>query len=95
MFESHLLNIDTVAGTGEDQTGFHRFGEAFGLHGDFFLLLSGEIDEVVVFSPHQEWDGGLVEASPLSVPFFDAVESGLAGQVEHEENGYGIVAHEW
>lgn len=59
---------------------------------DLLLLLAGKVDEVVVFGADQERDGGLVEASPLPVPFLNGIECALAGQVEHEEYGDSVVA---
>jgi hypothetical protein len=41
---------------------------------DLFLILSREVDEVIVFGANKEWDSGLVEASPLSIPLLDAVQ---------------------
>lgn len=49
---------------------------------------------MVVLCADEEGDGGLVEASPLPVPLLDGVEGALAGQVEHEEDGDGVVADE-
>ena len=59
-----------------------------------FLLLSGEVDKVVILCADQERNGRLVETSTLAVPFFDRVEGALSGQVKHEEYGNGIVADE-
>lgn len=49
---------------------------------------------MVVLGSDQERDGCLVEAASLSVPFFDAVEGGFPREVEHEEDGDGVVADE-
>lgn len=49
---------------------------------------------MIILCPDKEWDGSLVETSALSIPFFDGVEGGFAGQVEHEEDGDGVVAYE-
>ena len=49
---------------------------------------------MVVLRADQERDGGFVEASPLAVPFLDGIEGALSGQVEHEEDGDGVVADE-
>lgn len=95
MVYAYLLHIDAVTCTRKDQTRFHGFGESFGLQTDFLLLFAREVDEMVVFGADEERDGGLVEASALSVPFFDAVECGFACEIEHEEDGDGVVAHEW
>ena len=64
------------------------------LCGYLFLLLSREIDKVVVLCADQEGYGGLVKAPTLAVPFLDGVECALPGQVEHEEDGDGVVADE-
>ena len=80
--------------TREDQTRLHRLREPLRLHTDLLLLFSWEVDEVVVFSAHQKWNRGFVEPAALSVPLFDAVESRFPCQVEHEEDGDGIVADE-
>ena len=62
---------------------------------DLFLILSGEVDKVVIFSADEEWNGRLVESSSLPVPLFDAVKSTLPSQVEHEQDGYGVIADKW
>jgi len=49
---------------------------------------------MVVFGANQERDGGFVEAAALAIPFLDAVEGGFAGEIEHEEDGDGVVADE-
>lgn len=49
---------------------------------------------MIVLCAYKDGNGRLVESSPLAVPFLDAVQRALAGQVEHEEDGYSIVAHE-
>lgn len=59
------------------------------------LIFSGEIDKMIIFCADQERYGGLVETSSLPVPFLDAVEGGFAGEVEHEQNGHGVVADQW
>ena len=58
----------------------------------FFLLLSGEIDEVVVLCAYEERNSRLVETSTLAIPLLDGIEGALSGQVEHEEYGNGVVA---
>ena len=60
----------------------------------FFLLLSGEVDEVVIFCTDQQWNGCLVEPSTLAVPFFDGIEGALSGQIKHEEYGDCVVANQ-
>ena len=50
---------------------------------------------MVVLCADEDGDGRLVEAAALAVPLLDAVESALARQVEHEEDGDGVVADEW
>ena len=82
-----------MAGRTEDQACLHGFGESLRLQGDFFLLFLGEVDEMVVFCPHQERDGGFVEAATLPIPLFYRVQCGFAGQVEHEEDGDCVVAY--
>lgn len=79
----------------EDETGLHRLGESLRLQTDLFLLLSWKVDKVIVLGTNQEWNGGLVEASSLSVPFFDRVEGTLPSEIKHEEDGYCIVADKW
>lgn len=83
-----------MACTAEDQTRLHGLRKPLGLLADLLLLFAREIDEMVVLCANEERDGGLVEAAALSVPLFDAVEGGFAGQVEHEEDGDGVVANE-
>lgn len=61
---------------------------------DLFLIFSWEIDKVVIFGADEERDGSLIKSSTLSVPLFDTVEGGFPSQVEHEEDGDGIVADE-
>jgi hypothetical protein len=40
---------------------------------DLFLVFSGKVDEMIVLCSHQEWNCRLVEASPLTIPLFDAI----------------------
>lgn len=47
---------------------------------------------MIVLCADQEWYGGLVKASSLAIPFLDRVQGALAGEVEHEEDGHGVVA---
>ncbi len=47
---------------------------------------------MIVFGADEERDGGFVESSGLTVPFFDRVEGGFAGEIEHEEDRYCVVA---
>ena len=61
---------------------------------DLLLVLPGKVHKVVVFGAYQDRDGGLVEAAALAVPLLDAVQGALPGQVEHEEDGDGVVADE-
>ncbi len=49
---------------------------------------------MVVFGANEKRNGRLVEAAPLPVPLLDRVQRALARQVEHEEDGHGVVAHE-
>ena len=80
--------------TREDQTGLHGFRKPFRLHADLFLLFAREIDEVVVLGADKERDGRLVEAPALPIPLLDGVEGRFPRQVEHEEDGDGVVANE-
>jgi hypothetical protein len=81
-----------MARAGEDQWCLHGFCESLCLQTDLLLLFSWEVDEVVVLCANEEGNGSLVEASSLPVPLFDAVEGRLSCQVEHEENGNGVIA---
>ena len=49
---------------------------------------------MVVLGPHQERYGSLVETPALPVPLLYAVQRALARQVEHEQDGDGVVTHE-
>lgn len=55
------------------------------------LIFSGEIDKMVIFRANQERNCRLVEAPSLPVPFFDTVQGGFTCEVEHEEDGNGVV----
>lgn len=61
---------------------------------DLLLVLPREIDEVVVLRPDQDGDSRFVEPPALAVPLLDAVQRALPRQVEHEQDGHGVVAHE-
>lgn len=91
---AYLLNIDAVTGAAEYQTGTHRFSKTSGLLTDLLLIFLGEIDKMIILCADEERNRSLVETSALSVPFFDAVERRLSRQVEHEQNGNGVIAHE-
>lgn len=65
------------------------------LIGYLLLLLSGKVDEVVVFGANQKRNSSFVESSPLPVPFFNRIECALSCQIEHEQYGNSIVAHQW
>lgn len=93
--EHHLLNIDTVTCAAKDKTGAHGFCKPPCLVANLFLIFSGKVDEVVVLGANQEGNSCLVEAATLSVPLLYAVESRLPCEIEHEENGDGIVADQW
>lgn len=56
--------------------------------------MDGKVDKVVVLGADQDGDSRLVESAPLAIPLLDAVESALARQVKHEEDGDGVVAHQ-
>lgn len=49
---------------------------------------------MIILCADQEWNSGLIEPSTLSVPFLDAVEGTLPGQIKHEQNCNGIIADE-
>jgi hypothetical protein len=49
---------------------------------------------VIVFRANQERYRSLVKSSALSVPLFNTVQRRLACEIEHEEDGHGIVANE-
>lgn len=49
---------------------------------------------MIVLCAYEDGNGRLVESSPLAIPLLDAVQRALAGQVEHEQDGHGIVTHE-
>lgn len=61
---------------------------------DLLLVFSRKIDKVVIFGADQERDGSFIESPALSVPLLNAVEGALPREVEHEENGHGVVAHQ-
>ena len=84
-----------MASTAEYQAGFHCFREALSLVGNFFLLFSWEVDKGIIFCANKEWNGGFVEATTLTIPLFDRIESTLTSEVKHKENGDSIVADEW
>lgn len=48
------------------------------------LLFTRQIHEMVILGSDQNWDGRLVEAPSLAIPFLDAVQCALACQIEHE-----------
>lgn len=50
---------------------------------------------MVVLCADEEGNGSFVEAAPLSVPFLDGIKGALSGQVEHEQYGNSIIAHQW
>ena len=84
-----------MARTAEDEAGTHRFGEALSLSRDFLLILSREVDEMVVLGTDEEGDRRLVEATALPVPLLDGVEGAFPRQVEHKQDGDGVVADKW
>lgn len=49
---------------------------------------------MVILGANQDGNSCLVETPALTVPLLDAVESTLARQVEHEKDGYRVVADE-
>lgn len=90
---SYLLNVDAMAGAAEDQARFHCFGKALGLDGDFFLILPGKVDKMVILGSHKEWNRSLVESTTLSVPFLDRVQCAFAGKIEHEQDSNSVITH--
>ncbi len=59
------------------------------------MILSWEIDEMVVLRSNEERNGSLVETSSLPIPLLDRIKGALAGEVEHEENGNSVVTDQW
>lgn len=49
---------------------------------------------MVVLCADEEWNCSLVEAASLTVPFLDTVESRLACEIEHKEDGHSVIADE-
>lgn len=92
MGQPYLLHIDAVASAAEDETGLHRLGESLGLDGDLFLIFTGEINKVIIFGANQEWDGGFIEATALTVPLLDRVERTLASEIKHKQDCDGVIA---
>ena len=90
---TRLLYVDTVRGAGENETSLHSLRKPLSLQTDLLLLLSREVDEMVILGSYQERNGCLVEAASLPVPLFDGVERAFPGQVEHKQDCYRIVAH--
>lgn len=37
----------------------------------------------------------LVETPRLPIPFFDRIQRTLPRQIEHEQDGHSIIAHQW
>lgn len=50
---------------------------------------------MIVLGPDQEGNGRFVKPATLAIPLFNRVEGALAREIEHEENGHGIIADEW
>ena len=59
----------------------------------FFLILTREIDEVVIFSAHQKRDSRLIETSTLTIPLFNRVQCTFPGEIKHEQYCYRVVAN--
>lgn len=59
------------------------------------MFFSRKVDKMVVLCADEEGNGSFVEAAPLSVPFLDGIKGALSGQVEHEQYGNSIIAHQW
>ena len=91
---SYLLYIDAMACAAENETRPHGLGKPACLVRDLFLLLAREVDEMVILCSDQKGNGSFVETSALSVPLLDRIECALSCQVEHEENGHGVVAYQ-
>lgn len=49
---------------------------------------------MIVLGSDQERNRSLIETSSLPVPFFDRIECAFPCEIEHEEDGNGIVADE-
>lgn len=106
-----LLDIDAVAGAAEYQACFHRLSKPFGLpivstlgegfsvsaylNGYLLLILAREVNEMVILCSNEERNGRLVESPALAVPFLDRVQSALPGEIKHEQDSNGVVAHQW
>lgn len=60
---------------------------------DFFLVLPGKVDELIIFGADKERNGCLVEPATLAIPFLDRIQRTLPGQIEHEEDGDGVIAN--
>lgn len=49
---------------------------------------------MIILRSHQKRNRRLVETPSLAIPLLDGIEGALAGEVEHEEDGDGVVADE-
>ena len=65
------------------------------LNGNLLLVLAREIHKMVVLGADQERNGCFVKPTALAVPLLDGVESALAREIKHEEDGHGVVADKW
>lgn len=58
------------------------------------MVLARKVHKVVILGANQEWDGSLIETTALAIPLLDRVEGALASEVEHEQNGHGVIANQ-
>ena len=58
------------------------------------MVLTRKVHKVVILGANQERDGSLIESTALAIPFLNGVEGALSGEVEHEQNGHGIIANQ-
>ncbi len=49
---------------------------------------------MIILGPNQERNCCFIEASSLPVPFLDRIECAFSREIEHKEDGNGIVADE-
>lgn len=63
------------------------------LQRNLLLILAREVDKVVIFGTNQEWDGGFIKTTALAIPLLDGVQGALPSEIEHEEDGHGVVTH--
>jgi hypothetical protein len=49
---------------------------------------------MIILGANQERNSCLIEAPALAIPFLNGIQGTLAGKIEHEQNGHGVVANE-